>query len=93
MSKNTLKTILIAITFFALGYVISFFITNCELFSNKEQIPNKSTDNPVLLDTTLAALEAANIVICNNELLDKDGSDEMALYLDLCTKVDSLIQE
>ena len=87
MKKKTLRNILypiiIAITFFALGYVVSFFLL-------KEEYKEKSEP---IINTTLAALEAANVVIYNNELLDKDGSDEMCLYLELCTKVDSLVIE
>lgn len=86
MKKKTLRNILypiiIAITFFALGYIISFLLLK-EEYEKTEPIIN----------TTLAALEAANIVIYNNELLDKDGSDEMCIYLELCAKVDSLVIE
>lgn len=87
MKKKTLHNILYliitAITFFALGYVVAFFLL-------KEEYKEKSEP---IINTTLAALEAANVVIYNNELLDKDGSDEMCLYLELCTKVDSLVIE
>ena len=81
--SNILYPIIIAVIFFALGYVVSLFLL-------KEEYKEKSE---LIINTTLAALEAANIVIYNNELLDKDGSDEMCLYLELCTKVDSLVIE
>lgn len=43
-----------------------------------------------LLDAQYAALEQAEKVMWNNNLFDADGSDDMAEYLELYCKVDSL---
>lgn len=43
-----------------------------------------------LIDSQNAALKQAEKVMWNNELFDIDGSDDMADYLELCYKVDSL---
>lgn len=43
-----------------------------------------------LIDVQCAALETAEKVMWNNNLFDIDGSDDMAEYLDLSAKVDSL---
>lgn len=43
-----------------------------------------------LIDSQNAALKQAEKVMWNNELFDTDGSDDMADYLELCCKIDSL---
>lgn len=44
-----------------------------------------------LLDVQYNALQKADSIIDNNDLLDTDGSDTMAEYLELRCKVDSLM--
>ena len=48
------------------------------------------TSDKELIEAQGAALRKAKIVIDNNDLLDTDGSDDMADYLELCCEVDSL---
>lgn len=48
------------------------------------------SDDVALIDAQNACLEQAEKVMWNNDLFDADGSDDMALYLELACEVDSL---
>lgn len=84
-----MKTILKYTIVFGIGYLASFLLIN----KQDSNISTEYNHQIEIINTTLGALEAANIVMDNNELWDRDGSDEMELYLSLCAKVDSLVQE
>ena len=75
MKKTTLLCTLAAIVAFGAGFCMS-------------QIMHSS--DVELIDSQNAALKQAEKVMWNNELFDIDGSDDMADYLELCYKVDSL---
>lgn len=72
--------------------VVSFMagITYEDWFYNVDGLYEANKFKRVLVDKQAKALDMAAIVIDNNDLLDTDGSDEMADYLKAITEVDSL---
>lgn len=75
MKKTILLSTLAAIVAFSAGFCMSQIMHSYDT---------------VLIATQNAALEQADIVMDNNGLFDADGSDDMALYLELASEVDSL---
>ena len=62
------------------------------ILSQYKLLHNDYNTKTELVDAQRAALDAADRVMGQNELLDTDGSDVMVKYLDLAHKVDSLYQ-
>lgn len=83
MKKNILYCTIAAIVAFVAGYCTCLKVNtdSVETFNFRVQ----------LIDTQDAALKKAETIINNNNLLDTDGSDDMAEYLELCCEVDSLL--
>lgn len=77
MKKNIFLCSLSAIAGIAVGFSICLMM--------QPESPNSE-----LLDAQNACLEQAEKVMWNNDLFDADGSDDMADYLELACKVDSL---
>ena len=75
MKKTVLPCTLAAIAAFSAGFCMSQI-----MHSNDAELMNAQH----------AALEKAEIVMDNNGLFDKDGSDDMADYLEFCWVVDSI---
>lgn len=76
----------------AIVAVISFMagITYEDWLYNVDDLYEANKFKRVLVDKQAKALDMAAIVIDNNDLLDTDGSDAMADYLQAITEVDSL---
>lgn len=75
MKKTTLLCTLATIVAFGAGFCMS------------QIMHSKDTE---LIATQNAAIQAAEQVMWNNGLWDTDGSDDMALYVELYCEVDSL---
>lgn len=79
------SAILITIALF-LGFGIGWLANN----GVKNQLKESNEFKKELIFTQDAALQKAHILIDRHNLLDKDGSDDMADYLEFSCRVDSL---
>lgn len=84
MKKNILLCTLAAIVAFVAGYTTCLKVNTDSVESHNFKLE--------LLDAQQAALEKAEKVMDNNNLWDVDGSDDMADYMELYSKVDSLLE-
>lgn len=86
MKKVSIYTIVIIVA------IISFIggIIYEDWFYNVDQLFEMNKFKAELIKNQYNALDKAAIVIDNNELLDKDGSDDMQNYLIAINSVDSL---
>lgn len=82
MKKNILYYTIAAIVAFAVGYLTCLKVNTDSVEAHDFKVK--------LIVTQNAALEKAEAVMSNNNLLDADGSDDMADYLELSCEVDSL---
>lgn len=77
MKKIDIRIILVAVVAGMIGFCMN-------------QIMHIGDDQ--LIDKQNEALEQAEKVMWNNDLPDKDGSDDMELYLELCREVSALYE-
>lgn len=82
MKKNILYYAIAAIVAFVVGYCTCLKVNTDSVEAHDFKVK--------LIVTQNAALEKAEVVMNNNNLLDADGSDDMADYLELSCEVDSL---
>lgn len=82
MKKNIILCTLAAIVAFVAGWFTSLKV-------NTFSVEQKAFYYE-LIDAQNAALVTAEVVMDNNNLWDTDGSDDMAEYMELCCKVDSI---
>lgn len=82
MKKNIILCTLAGIACFGAGWFTCLKVNTDSVETHDFKVE--------LLDAQYAALEQAEKVMWNNNLFDADGSDDMAEYLELYCKVDSL---
>ena len=93
---KTFRSIILSIVILVCGFVAGY-CTGQEngkniILSQYKLLHNDYDAKTELVKAQEAALDAADYVMCENELFDTDGGDAMAKYLDLAHKVDSLYQ-
>lgn len=84
MKKNILLCTIAAIVAFGAGYFTCLKVNTDSVKSHNFKLE--------LINAQYDALEKAETVMDNNDLWDADGSDDMADYMELCSKVDSLLE-
>lgn len=90
MKKNILLCVLVAIASFDAGYLANQKAGNTP--EDYEFLQEANDFKSELIEAQHAALEQAEKVMDNNGLWDIDGSDDMADYMDLYARVDSLLR-
>lgn len=83
-----MKKIIICVFISAVSFALGTAFDNW--YYNFDSLFEANKFKRVLVEKQGDALDKAAIVIDNNELLDKDGSDAMAEYLSAVAAVDSL---
>lgn len=81
MLRNLLICTLVAIVTFGAGYF------TCQKVNNVEFLKEANSFKYELIEAQEDALDKASKVIWNNNLVDADGSDDMADYLEAHSKV------
>lgn len=84
MKKNILFCTFADIVAFGVGYFTCLKVNTDSVESHNFKLE--------LINAQYDALEKAKTVMDNNDLWDADGSDDMADYMELCSKVDSLLE-
>lgn len=84
MKKNILVCTLVAIASFSAGYFTHQKVNSYEFIKEANDFKAE------LIDAYDVALLKADKVMDNNGLWDKDGSDDMADYMEYHAKIDSL---
>lgn len=84
--KNKLISALIAIVAFSVGYFTNQRVNNTEFLEDANSFKRE------LLNNQQQALEKAVILMNKHLLFDKDGSDDMADFLEYNEKVNQLLE-